>query len=147
VYAWQSAHIPQFTVNSLIVSIATVGLTLALASTAAFGLSRFRFRGGRLIYLAFVLLLTIPVQIYIIPLYVVVVRLRLADNFLGLILPYTAGSLPLAVFLFKTAFDGLPGEVLPIVWTGSMGFLDGNFPSKGAGKTGGLSALPFVGVC
>ncbi|MBV8901856.1 MAG: carbohydrate ABC transporter permease [Verrucomicrobia bacterium] len=112
VYAWQSAHIPQFTVNSVIVSVATVGLTLALASTAAFGLSRFRFRGGRSIYLAFVLLLTIPVQIYIIPLYVVVVRLRLADNFLGLILPYTAGSLPLAVFLFKTAFDGLPGELL-----------------------------------
>lgn len=112
VYAWRSAHIPQFTVNSVIVSTATVGLTLALASTAAFGLSRFRFRGGRLIYLAFVLLLTIPVQIYIIPLYVVVVRLRLADNFLGLILPYTAGSLPLAVFLFKTSFDGLPGELL-----------------------------------
>src|SRR5207248_11054753 len=38
-------------------------------------------------------------------------------------------------------------EVLPIVWTVSMGFLDGNFPSKGAGKTGRLSALPFVGVC
>jgi len=112
VYAWQSAHIPQFTVNSVFVSIATVGLTLALASTAAFGLSRFRFRGGRMIYLAFVLLLTIPVQIYIIPLYVVVVRLRLADNFLGLILPYTAGSLPLAVFLLKTSFDGLPGELL-----------------------------------
>jgi raffinose/stachyose/melibiose transport system permease protein len=112
VYAWQSAHIPQFTVNSAIVSTATVGLTLALASMAAFGLSRFRFCGGRLVYLAFVLLLTIPVQIYIIPLYVVVVRLRLADNFLGLILPYTAGSLPLAVFLFKTSFDGLPGELL-----------------------------------
>lgn len=111
-YAWQTAHIPEFTVNSLIVSVATVGLTLALASTAAFGLSRFRFRGGRLVYLAFVLLLTIPVQIYIIPLYVVVVRLRLADNFLGLILPYTAGSLPLAVFLFKTSFDGLPMELL-----------------------------------
>lgn len=111
-YAWQSAHIPQFTVNSVIVSVATVGLTLALASTAAFGLSRFRFRGGRSVYLAFVLLLTIPVQIYIIPLYVIVVKLRLADNFLGLILPYTAGSLPLAVFLFKTSFDGLPAELL-----------------------------------
>jgi raffinose/stachyose/melibiose transport system permease protein len=38
--------------------------------------------------------------------------LRLADNYLGLILPYTAGSLPLAVFLFRTYFDALPAELV-----------------------------------
>ena len=37
-------------------------------------------------------------------------------------------------------------EVLPIVWTGLMDFLDISFLQKEAGKTGGLSALPFVGV-
>src|SRR5215475_14093423 len=91
-YAWNAAHIPNYTINSAIVSIATVVLTLVLASTASYGLSQFRFRAGRPIYLSFILLLTIPVQIYIIPLYIIVVKLRLADNFLGLILPYTAGS-------------------------------------------------------
>ena len=112
VYAWNAAHIPKYTVNSAIVSSATVLLTLTLAATASYGLSQFRFRGGRLIYLSFILLLTIPVQIYIIPLYIIVVKLRLADNYLGLILPYTAGSLPLAVFLFRTYFDALPTELV-----------------------------------
>ncbi len=112
VYAWNAAHIPKYTVNSAMVASATVLLTLTLAATASYGLSQFRFRGGRLIYLSFILLLTIPVQIYIIPLYIIVVRLRLADNYLGLILPYTAGSLPLAVFLFRTYFDALPAELV-----------------------------------
>ena len=112
VYAWNAAHIPKYTVNSAIVASATVLLTLTLAATASYGLSQFRFRGGRLIYLSFILLLTIPVQIYIIPLYIIVVKLRLADNYLGLILPYTAGSLPLAVFLFRTYFDALPVELM-----------------------------------
>ena len=111
-YAWNVAHIPSYMVNSAIVAIATVFLTLILASAASYGLSQFRFRAGRVLYLSFILLLTIPVQIYIIPLYIIVVKLKLADNFLGLILPYTAGSLPLAVFLFRTYFDALPAELI-----------------------------------
>jgi raffinose/stachyose/melibiose transport system permease protein len=111
-YAWNAAHIPTYTLNSAIVAGATVVLTLVLAATAAFGLSQFRFKGSRVIYLSFILLLTIPVQIYIIPLYIIVVRLKLANNLLGLVLPYTAGSLPLAVFLCRTYFDALPVELV-----------------------------------
>ena len=111
-YAWNAAHIPNYTINSAIVASTTVVLTLVLAATASYGLSQFRFRGAKLIYLSFVLLLTIPVQIYIIPLYIIVVKMRLADNYLGLILPYTAGSLPLAVFLFRPYFDALPAELI-----------------------------------
>jgi len=111
-YAWNAAHIPNYTINSAIVAGTTVVLTLVLAATASYGLSQFRFRGAKLIYLSFVLLLTIPVQIYIIPLYIIVVKMRLANNYLGLILPYTAGSLPLAVFLFRTYFDALPADLV-----------------------------------
>jgi raffinose/stachyose/melibiose transport system permease protein len=111
-YAWNVARIPNYMLNSAIVAGATVFLTVILASTASYGLSRFRFRAGRVVYLSFILLLTIPVQIYIIPLYIIVVKLGLADNLLGLILPYTAGSLPLAVFLFRTYFDALPSELI-----------------------------------
>lgn len=112
IFAWNAAHIPTYTVNSAIVACATVVLTLILAATAAFGLSQFRFKGSRAIYLSFIVLLTIPVQIYIIPLYIIVVRLKLANNLLGLILPYTAGSLPLAVFLCRTYFDALPADLV-----------------------------------
>lgn len=110
--AWQQAHIGEFTINSAIVAAGTVILTLFCAGTASYALSRFSFPGNRIIYLAFIILLTLPVQVYIIPLYVVVVKARLADNLLGLILCYAAGSLPLSVFLFKTYFDAIPAELL-----------------------------------
>jgi raffinose/stachyose/melibiose transport system permease protein len=111
-FAWSEAHIPKFALNSLIVTAGTVFLTLVAGSMAAFALSRIRFPGRLLIYLSFVLLLTVPVQIYIIPLYVIIVKARLSDSLLGLILPYTAGSLPLAIFLLKTYFDQLPSELM-----------------------------------
>jgi raffinose/stachyose/melibiose transport system permease protein len=111
-FAWNEAHIPKFAFNSLIVATGTVFLTLVSGSMAAFALSRIRFRGRIWIYSAFVALLTIPVQIYIIPLYVLVVRAHLSNSLFGLILPYTAGSLPLAVFLLKTYFDQLPSELM-----------------------------------
>jgi raffinose/stachyose/melibiose transport system permease protein len=110
--AWQQAHIGEFTVNSAVVAAGTVILTLFCSGTASYALSRFSFRGNRIIYLTFIILLTLPVQVYIIPLYVVVVKARLADNLLGLILCYAAGSLPLSVFLFKTYFDAIPTELL-----------------------------------
>jgi raffinose/stachyose/melibiose transport system permease protein len=111
-FAWNEAHIPKFALNSLIVSVGTVVLTLVAGAMAAFALSRLRFRGRAWVHLAFVLLLTIPVQIYIIPLYIIIVRAHLSDSLLGLILPYTAGSLPLAIFLLKTYFDQLPADLL-----------------------------------
>jgi len=110
--AWQQAHIAQFTINSAIVAAGTVILTLFCAGTASYAFSRFPFPGNRIIYLSFIILLTLPVQVYIIPLYVVVVKAKLADNLLGLILCYTTGSLPLSVFLFKTYFDAIPAELL-----------------------------------
>ncbi len=111
VYAWTTAQIPRFFVNSLIVTASTVVLTLVLASCAAYGFSTFRFRGSRALYLTFALLLIVPSQITIIPLYVIVVRLHLIDTYLALILPYTAGSLPLSILLLRAFFDAIPRDL------------------------------------
>ena len=110
-YAWNMAQIPRFLLNSSIVAAGTVCLTLLLASAAAYGFSSFQFRGSRPIFLLFVLLLIIPVPVTIIPLYVIVVRLHLVDTYLALMLPYTSGSLPLAIFLLRASFQAIPQEI------------------------------------
>lgn len=110
-YAWQQAQIPRFIGNSVIVAAGTVALTLVLASCAAYGFSTFTFRGGRAIFLMFVLLLIVPVPVGIIPLYVIVVRLHLVDTYFALILPYTSGSLPLSIFLLRAFFQSIPQEL------------------------------------
>jgi len=112
VVAWQKARMGRLIVNSAIVSFATTILTILFASMLAFGLHIFRFRGRNAIMASVVMTLTIPAQIYIIPLYIVVISLGLINTHLALILPYTAGSLPLAVILFSNYFAGLPNEVI-----------------------------------
>jgi raffinose/stachyose/melibiose transport system permease protein len=106
--AWQKANMSVLIVNSLIVSVATVVLTIVLTSMMAFGLVTFRFRGRNVILLSVLIMLTIPVQVYIIPLYVISINLKIVNTQLGVILPYAASSMPLALVLFRNYFLELP---------------------------------------
>ncbi len=110
--AWNKANMGRLIGNSAIVSVATTALTIVLSSMLAFGLHAFRFRGQDAILASVVMTLTIPAQVYIIPLYIVVISLKLTNNHLALILPYTAGAMPLAVVLFRNYFAGLPYELI-----------------------------------
>ena len=74
----------------------------------AFGLVTFRFRGRSVILLSVLMMLTIPVQVYIIPLYVISINLKIVNTQLGVILPYAASSMPLALVLFRNYFLELP---------------------------------------
>jgi ABC-type glycerol-3-phosphate transport system permease component len=48
----------------------------------------------------------------LIPMYVLIVKLKLTDSYLGLILPSVAAGLPLSIFIFHAFFRGLPSEIL-----------------------------------
>ena len=110
-YAWNVAQIPSFMVNSLIVSVASVALTVVLAAFAAYSFAAFRFRFSRPLFLLFALLLIVPVPVTIIPLYIVESRLHLMDSYWALILPYTAGGLPLSIFILRAYFQSIPQEL------------------------------------
>jgi raffinose/stachyose/melibiose transport system permease protein len=111
VQAWQVGKIGEYTLNSVIVSVGTVGVVLIAASLAAYAFSKFRFRGNRPLFYLFVLTLIVPQQVTIIPLYAVVTRLHLVDTYLALILPYAAGGLPFSIFLLRAFFDSVPREI------------------------------------
>ncbi|SHG99888.1 carbohydrate ABC transporter membrane protein 2, CUT1 family [Kaistia soli DSM 19436] len=109
--AWQKANMSVLIVNSLVVSLATVAATIILTSMMAYGLVTFRFRGRNVILLSILVMLTIPVQIYIIPLYVIAINLSIVNTRLGVILPYTAAAMPLALVLFRNYFLELPAAL------------------------------------
>lgn len=111
VEAWQRANMSVLIVNSLVVSLATVALTILLTSMMAYGLVSFRFRGRNAILISILVMLTIPVQIYIIPLYVIAINLSIVNTRLGVILPYTAAAMPLALVLFRNYFLELPAAL------------------------------------
>ena len=111
VRAWTDAAIGRYFLNSLIVVAGALALTLLLSAMAAYVLARFSFPGNRVIYYLFLAGLMFPVFLALVPLFFVVRDLRLLGTYQGLILVYTAYSLPFTVFFLHGFFRSLPGEV------------------------------------
>lgn len=98
-------------VNSLLVTIPSVILLVAISSTAAYAFARLRFRGRNVLFVLLLVGVMVPPQAIIITVFQVVFRIGLLDNFLGLILVYMSWS-PVAIFILTTFFRGIPAEIL-----------------------------------
>ena len=97
--------------NSLIVALGTVFATLVLAAPAAYAFSRVPFRGKRrLIYFVLVSQM-LPVVLILIPLYRMLMRVRLLSTYPGLVLPYLMLTLPFSIWMLKGYFDTIPREL------------------------------------
>lgn len=103
--------IPRAIGNSLIVSIGTAVLTAALATAAGYGFGRFRFAGSQIAFAVILVTLMIPFQAILTPLFLQLNAMRLTDNLLGLVLFYSTVNLPFGVFVMRTAFASVPGEL------------------------------------
>ena len=97
--------------NTMIVSIATTILSLAISLNAAYSLSRFRTRVN-LVSGVFVLITQmLPPTLLVVPMYIIFRELRLLDSLFGLVVADTAFSLPLSIWMLKGFFDAAPREV------------------------------------
>ena len=95
--------------NSTVVAVVVTVLTVALSAAAAYGFSRTRFRGRRVLFALTIAGIMVPPQILIVPLYRQMLAVGLADTYLGIILPQLV--LPAMVFILKKFFDGIPNEL------------------------------------
>ena len=111
VNSWVRSKMGNFFLNSIVVSIASVLLIDVLSSMAAYVLGRFKFRGVRPILTSFIVGTAIPVQMIMIPLYLMYLDLKINDTLIGLILVYTAISLPFSIFVLTGFFRSLPQEL------------------------------------
>ena len=97
--------------NSLIVSLLAAVLVVLLAVPAAYALDRMRVPGRRLILGAMVSVYLFPTLLFIIPLYIMWLRLGLFDTYAGLIIPYAAFLLPFVTWILMSFVRGVPIEV------------------------------------
>ena len=103
-----SVNIPKYFMNSLIISVISTVLALVVASLAGYSLARIRPRGSTLISVFVITLRMLPPIVITIPLYLVYKEIGLQDTLIGLIIPYTALSIPLAVWMLRSFFSTLP---------------------------------------
>jgi multiple sugar transport system permease protein len=111
VATWRQTDFPQLMLNSLVVSVMTVVISLTLATFAAYSLSRSRFRGRGTVLMLYLGIRIIPGVLLLIPLFIVMQQLGLLDTRFALALTYTTFTLPAAVWFMKGFFDGLPEDL------------------------------------
>jgi ABC-type glycerol-3-phosphate transport system permease component len=114
VNAWHQG-LSSYTVNSLIIALLAVALTVVLGSLAAYALARLRFRTRGIVYFLLITTMIVPVQIILIPLLPWFQTLHLNEGnwqFLGIALVHTAFGAGWAVFMLGTFFADIPEELL-----------------------------------
>jgi multiple sugar transport system permease protein len=97
--------------NSAIISLGTMVLTLVLAAPAAYALARLRLRGGTLITLLLLITQLLPAIVIATPLFVLFTRVKLLNSYPALILANTTFTLPFAVIVLRPFFLSVPAEL------------------------------------
>ena len=99
----------QWTVNSVIVSALATILVVFLDSLAGYALARMEFTGRTVIFAVFLSMLFVPLQITVVPLFLLFAKMGITDTYAALILPI--GANVTGVFLMRQFFLSIPYEL------------------------------------
>jgi multiple sugar transport system permease protein len=101
----------QLLANSLIVSLASVFLALLIGIPGAYAIARLPFIGRRQVSGLFLAAYLFPAILMAIPLFVLFTRIGLRGSLVGLILVYTAQTVPVAIYMLRNYFETVPESV------------------------------------
>ncbi len=111
VIAWETGNLATTITNSIIVTVPSLVFIVLLGTAAGYALEVLVFRGRGTILLLFLAGIMIPGQMIILPLFTAFFDLGITGSYLPMILIYTAGGLPLTVFMMATFFRAIPREI------------------------------------
>ncbi|MEM1187996.1 MAG: carbohydrate ABC transporter permease [Pseudomonadota bacterium] len=97
--------------NSVLLSTATTLLVVAVATLGAYSLVRFRFRGRETLAMLVLFTYLLPSVVLLLPLYLMMVKLGLANTLASLVLAYTTFALPYALWLLRSFMAGIPEDL------------------------------------
>lgn len=109
--AWVDGKILLYMKNSLFVCGAAILLVVVFATMLGYAFSRMEWRGRRSLFTIILLGMMIPIQTTLVPNFLIFKALRLTDTYAGLIIPYTAFSLPMGVFIMTGFMKSIPRAI------------------------------------
>ena len=109
--AWEAAEFSRAFRNTVLLVVLTVPAICAIAAMSAYALARLNPPGGDVIATYYLLAMTVPAQLFLVPLFVGWTRLHLTNNLIGLAMVYWALHQPFAIFLLRSYFLSLPVEL------------------------------------
>lgn len=100
------------TINSVVVTTLSIIFTLVVSILAAYAYSRMKFKGKRFLLSLTIALTGVPIMIVIIPIYVLMSKVNLLDNYFGVGIIYASFMLPFSIFLLTSFFRTIPEDLL-----------------------------------
>lgn len=108
--AW--GYIRSYLWNSVVLAFFEIAGVLSIASFAAYGFARFHFIGKNIFFTIFLSFMMIPGILTLAPQYALVYStFGLGQTISGVALPAIAGGMPVAIFLIRTFFSGVPDSI------------------------------------
>ena len=117
--ALNTGNMPRYFMNSVIVAVATILITLAASVMATYAITRLQWKGAKSMNKFFMLGLTIPIHASIVPLYTTLARLKMLNSYFALIIPYSAFSLAMGILISIGFMGDIPYDL------DEAAFLDG----------------------
>jgi multiple sugar transport system permease protein len=111
--------------NSLLVSLITVGVSVAIAAPAGYVLSRGRNRAISAYSLLLFVVQSLPVITSVIPLFILFAKLGLVDNLVGIMIIYVGSSMSVATWMMAAYFDSIPTSLEEAAWIDGCSLLGG----------------------
>lgn len=108
---WKKGGFAMYFVNSITTTVASIVFVILFGSMAANGIARYKYRMRMPVYLLFLSGLVLPLKAAIIPLFLLLKTISLIDNRWGLILIFTAMSLPSTVFILGGTMRSIPKDL------------------------------------
>lgn len=109
VYAFNTAPFARYFLNSIVVTVVVVGLTMLVTILAAFAFSRLKFPGREWLFAFLLSLMMVPFEMIVITNYSTISRMGLIDNLVGLIIPFTSSIF--YVYILRNFFLSIPDSL------------------------------------
>lgn len=102
----------RFLLNSAVIAAGTIAVVYTCTMLAGYAFTKMMFTGRKLLFNAILVGLVLPSIALMVPMFLIVMRLGLFNNFLSVILPLSAVIIPLTLLLTRNYLLGVPDEIL-----------------------------------
>ena len=109
--AMNTGNMPLYFLNSVIVAVSTIVITLLAAVMATYAITRLDWKGRKSMNKFFMLGLTIPIHASIVPLYTTLAKLKMLNSYFALIIPYSAFSLAMGILISIGFMGDIPYDL------------------------------------
>jgi raffinose/stachyose/melibiose transport system permease protein len=109
--ALQSGNMFRYLLNSVIVTGATILISVVAATAATYALTRMVWHGRRIANALFMLGITLPINAVILPIFLALSKVHLTNSYWALIIPYSAFALSMSIMIASSFMEGIPLEI------------------------------------